>query len=219
MFVKSTWWRNKIFNLWNNCSQTIFFRSPYPHIISINVCICGVTKRFQYWRRQDPEQKLQFYLGFKCVILQMSEPDEGQEGWEHSAITRVRLERWKTMKNLGDKVVLLCNSLRYFNIYCASILCSAPGNRTMCNRHKLAQLKSGPIILWGSTSIDTPDSFSLLGMLSGSSRNPYKDKTGFSFHRTNTDLDQPEKQFLHTNGRQPPFLYHRMPRKKVRICL
>ena len=77
--------------------------------------MCGVTKRFQYWGQQDSKQKLQFYLGFKSVILQMSEPDEGQAGWECGTIARVRLEHWKDREELWDKVVLLCNSLRYLS--------------------------------------------------------------------------------------------------------
>ena len=143
--------------------------------------MCGVTKRFQYWGQQDSKQKLQFYPGFKSVILQMSEPDEGQEGWECGTIARVRLERWKDCEELWDKVVLLCNSLRYLSTMlvfyvlhqeiapCVTDINPAPiiiRSHNTLKRH----------IYWHSWQFLSP------GDATGSSRNPYKDKTGFSCH-------------------------------------
>lgn len=143
------------------------------------MCVC-VESGFSIEERQTPEQKLQFYLGFKYVILQMSEPDEGQEGWTHSAITRVRLERWKDHEEPWDKVVLLCNSLRYLST--ALCLCSFSQEIEPC----VTEHKSSSIKIRSHNTLrqhpQWPPDFSPGGP-SGSSRNPTKTKTGFSFHR------------------------------------
>lgn len=160
--------------------------------------MCGVTKRFQYWRRQDSEQKLQFYLGFKCVILQMSEPDEGQEGWEHSAITRVRLERWKDHEEPWDKVVLLCNSLRYLST--ALVFYVLHQEIEPC----VTDINPAPIkirshntlrqhIYWHSWQFLSP------GDAKRQQQEPLQRQDWLFFSSALTLIsDQPEKQFLHT---------------------
>ena len=182
--------------------------------------MCGVTKRFQYWGQQDSKQKLQFYLGFKSIILQMSEPDEGQAGWECGTIARVRLEHWKDCEELWDKVVLLCNSLRYLSTMLVFYVLHQEIEPCVTD------INPAPIIIRPHNTLKRHiycHSWQFLSPGDASRQQqepPTKTRLAFLFIDTNTDLWPTWKAVLtHKTGRQPPFPYHRMPREKIRICL
>lgn len=160
--------------------------------------MCAVTKWFQYWGRQDSEEKLRFCLGFKSVILQMSEPDEGQEGWEHGTIARVRLECWEDREELREKGVLLCNSLRYLSTMLVFYVLHQE------IEPRVTDINPAPIIIRSHNTLKLHIYWHSWQSLSPGDANrqqqePLQRQDWLFLSSTLTLIsDQPEKRFLHT---------------------
>lgn len=152
-------------------------------------------------------------LFYECQSLMKAKRDE-------STVQSPGLDaRWKDHEEPWDKVVLLCNSLRYLSTVLVFYVlhqeiepCVTDINPAPIKIRSHNTLRQH--IYWHSWQFLSP------GDAKRQQQEPLQRRLAFLFIGINTDLWPTWKAVLtHKMGRQPPFLYHRMPRKKVRICL